>query len=401
MPPILSFASAESRYAPRPPGAKACLVLADGTVFWGHGIGAIGTATGEVVFNTAMTGYQEVLTDPSYAGQIITFTFPHIGNVGVNDEDLESATLAARGCILRADITRPSNWRATANLDTWLKTQKLIGLCGVDTRRLTRRIRDLGAPNGVIAHAAEENTLDLTALHDQALAWPGSVGLDLAREVTCLQTYQWDESVWRTGEGYGHLSTPRWHVVAMDYGVKRNILRSLATVGCRVTVVPATSTARDILQYQPDGIFLSNGPGDPSATGAHAVPVIKAILGTNLPLFSICLGHQMLAIALGARTYKMDIGHRGTNQPVKDLATGRIEITSQNHGFCVSRATLPANVEETHVSLFDGSLEGLRVRDRPIFSVQYHPEASPGPQDSHYLFQRFADAMAACRGKKN
>ncbi|VBB69605.1 Carbamoyl-phosphate synthase small chain [invertebrate metagenome] len=382
----------------RTPGTNACLMLADGTVFWGYGVGATGTATGEVVFNTAMTGYQEVLTDPSYAGQIITFTFPYIGNTGTNDEDFESAIPAARGCILRAAITQPSNWRALASLDSWLNAQQLVGLCGLDTRCLTRRIRDLGAPNGVIAHAAtEENRLDLAALHAQAQAWPGSIGLDLAKSVTCRQPYQWAETTWQQGQGYGCLSNPCWHVVVMDYGAKRNILRSLAAVGCRVTVVPATATIREILQHQPDGVLLSNGPGDPAATGTYAVPVIQAILETGLPLFGICLGHQMLALALGARTYKMAVGHRGANQPVKDLATGRVEITSQNHGFCVDRLTLPTNVVETHTSLFDGSLEGLQIRERPIFSVQYHPEASPGPRDSAYLFQRFADAMAAHR----
>ncbi len=400
MPSALSFPPAESCYALPPPGANACLVLADGTIFWGRGVGATGTAAGEVVFNTAMTGYQEVLTDPSYAGQIIAFTFPHIGNVGTNGEDGESVTAAARGCVLRADIIPPSNWRATASLKAWLEARNLIGLCGPDTRRLTRRIRDFGAPNGVIAHAPANDRLDVAVLHAQAQAWPGSAGLDLAKDVTCRQTYQWDETIWQPGPGDPSRPPSRWHGVVVDYGVKHNILRSLVAVGGRITVVPATATVEDILMHRPDGVLLSNGPGDPAATGVYAVPVIRALLGTGLPLFGICLGHQMLALALGARTYKMAIGHRGANQPVKDLATGRVEITSQNHGFCVDRATLLANVVETHVSLFDGSLEGLRVRDRPVFSVQYHPEASPGPQDSHYLFRRFAEAVCQVRDRE-
>ncbi|MEO5372845.1 MAG: glutamine-hydrolyzing carbamoyl-phosphate synthase small subunit [Alphaproteobacteria bacterium] len=376
----------------RPVGATAALVLADGEVYWGRGVGATGSAAGEVVFNTAMTGYQEVLTDPSYAGQIITFTFPHIGNVGANDEDMEAPSAAARGCVLRADITEPSNWRARLHLDAWLKKSNLVGLCGVDTRRLTRRIRDGGAPNGVVAHAPD-GILDLPALRRQAEGWPGSEGLDLAREVTCREGYAWDETLWALGRGYGRLEAPRFHVVAVDYGAKRNILRSLAAVGCRVTVVPAGASAAEILGHRPDGVFLSNGPGDPAATGVYAVPVIREVLASGVPLFGICLGHQLLALALGARTGKMAIGHRGANQPVKDLETGRVEITSQNHGFCVDRASLPAGVVETHVSLFDGSVEGLKVTGRPVFSVQYHPEASPGPQDSHYLFERFVRLM--------
>jgi carbamoyl-phosphate synthase small subunit len=334
--------------------ADAALVLADGTAFPGRGLGAPGRAVGEICFNTAITGYQEILTDPSYAGQIITFTFPHVGNVGTNPEDIETATPAARGLVLRVDITEPSNWRATRHLDAWLKSHNLVGIAGIDTRALTRRIRDLGAPEG------------------------------------CAQTYSWDETGWRWGEGYGRLAAPKFNVVAVDYGAKRNILRCLADLGCRVTVVPATATAEDILRHQPDGVFLSNGPGDPAATGVYAVPVIKALLAEKgLPIFGICLGHQMLALALGARTKKMHLGHHGANHPVKDLATGRVEITSQNHGFVVDPDSFPAGVEATHVSLFDGTNEGLRVKDRPVFSVQHHPEASPGPQDSHYLFQRF------------
>jgi carbamoyl-phosphate synthase small subunit len=376
-----------------PIGVTGVLVLADGTVMWGRGIGATGEAAGEVCFNTSMTGYQEILTDPSYAGQIITFTFPHIGNVGTNPEDVETTTPAARGLIIRTDITPPSNWRSTRPLDAWLKAYGLVGLSGLDTRCLTRRIRDRGAPNGVICHSPDGN-FDLPALHARAAAWPGLQGMDLALEVSCRQTYAWTETPWRLGEGYGQLTQPRFHVVAVDYGAKRNILRSLAGLGCRVTVVPATAGAQDILGHRPDGVFLSNGPGDPAATGVHAVPTIRGLLDSGLPLFGICLGHQMLALALGGRTDKMARGHRGANHPVKDLSTGKVEITSQNHGFVVIPESLPEGVEVSHVSLFDGSNEGLRLRDRPVFSVQYHPEASPGPQDSHYLFRRFVELMA-------
>jgi carbamoyl-phosphate synthase small subunit len=377
-----------------PVGMTGVLVLADGTVLWGRGVGAVGHAVGEVCFNTSMTGYQEILTDPSYAGQIITFTFPHIGNVGTTPEDIETITPAARGLIIRADITAPSNWRSTKPLDAWLKDYGLVGLSGIDTRSLTRRIRDGGAPNGVICHAPDGH-FDLPALHAQAVAWPGLAGMDLALEVSCRQTYDWTETPWRLGDGYGQLTEPRFHVVAIDYGAKRNILRCLAGLGCRVTVVPATATAEEILRHQPDGVFLSNGPGDPAATGVYAVPTIQALLNTGLPLFGICLGHQMLALALGGRTDKMPRGHRGANHPVKDLVTGKVEITSQNHGFMVVPESLPQGVEVSHVSLFDGSNEGIRLTDRPVFSVQYHPEASPGPQDSHYLFRRFVDLMAS------
>jgi carbamoyl-phosphate synthase small subunit len=332
------------------------------------------------------------MTDPSYAGQIITFTFPHIGNVGANLEDIETITPAARGLVLRADITDPSNFRAQQHFDTWLKARGLTGVSGVDTRRLTRRIRDGGAPTGVLAYATD-GKLDIPALLAKARAWPGLEGMDLAKEVTCRQTYQWDETSWMRGIGYGQLTAPRHRVVAVDYGAKRNILRMLASEGCAVTVVPATASAEDILRHNPDGIFLSNGPGDPAATGEYAVPVIRELLGTGKPLFGICLGHQLLALALGGETKKMPLGHRGANHPVKDLNTGKVEITSQNHGFCVIPESLPATAEVTHVSLFDGSNEGLRLKDKPVFSVQYHPEASPGPQDSHYLFQRFTDLM--------
>ncbi|HEY0836337.1 MAG TPA: glutamine-hydrolyzing carbamoyl-phosphate synthase small subunit [Azospirillum sp.] len=368
------------------------LVLADGTVFRGRGIGAVGDSVGEVCFNTSMTGYQEILTDPSYAGQIITFTFPHVGNTGANPEDVETTTPAARGLILRADITDPSNWRATRHLDDWLKSFGLIGLAGVDTRRLTRRIRDLGAPNGVVAHDPK-GAFDLDALRAKAAGWPGLEGMDLAKDVSCRQTYGWDEAAWTLGKGYGRQENPRFHVVAMDFGAKRNILRCLADAGCKVTVVPGNATAEDVMRHKPDGVFLSNGPGDPAATGTYAVPAIRDLLGTGVPMFGICLGHQMLSLALGGRTVKMERGHRGANHPVKDLATGRVEITSQNHGFVVVPESLPADVEVTHVSLFDGSNEGIRLKGKPVFSVQYHPEASPDPQDSHYLFHRFVDLM--------
>ena len=368
------------------------LVLADGTVFKGRGIGAVGDSVGEVCFNTSMTGYQEILTDPSYAGQIITFTFPHIGNTGANTEDIETITPAARGLILRADITDPSNWRATRHLDDWLKSYGLVGLAGVDTRRLTRRIRDLGAPNGVVAHAPDGN-FDIEALVAKAKGWPGLEGMDLSKDVSCRQTYDWTEAGWTIGGGYATQDKPQYHVVAIDYGAKRNILRCLAASGCKVTVVPGNATVDEVMRHKPDGIFLSNGPGDPAATGEYAVPTIKGLLDTGLPMFGICLGHQMLSLALGAKTKKMPLGHRGANHPVKDLASGRVEITSQNHGFVVMEETLPADAEVTHVSLFDGSNEGIRLKNKPVFSVQYHPEASPGPQDSHYLFDRFVALM--------
>ena len=375
----------------------ALLVLADDTVIEGQGAGATGIAVGEVCFNTAMTGYQEILTDPSYAGQIITFTFPHIGNVGTNDEDMESASLAAggvRGCVLRASITAPSNWRASQHFDAWLKARGIIAITGIDTRALTALIRERGMPNGVIAHDPD-GRFDVEALKREAAAWPGMVGLDLAKDVTAGQSYAWDETDWRWGEGYGRQEMPRFHVVAIDYGLKRNILRELAAAGCRLSVVPATATAEEILERKPDGVFLSNGPGDPAATGVYAVPEIRKLVDSGLPVFGICLGHQMLGLALGGTTAKMHQGHHGANHPVKDFTTEKVEITSMNHGFAVDRDSLPATVEETHMSLFDGSNCGLKVRDRPVFSVQYHPEASPGPQDSHYLFTRFVALMEA------
>jgi carbamoyl-phosphate synthase small subunit len=380
-------------------GPTALLVLADGTVLEGFGFGATGHAVGEVCFNTAMTGYQEILTDPSYAGQIITFTFPHIGNVGANEEDIETVNLAAtpgaRGVVLHAAITAPSNYRATRHLDQWLKNRGVIGLAGIDTRALTAFIRTRGMPNAVIAHEPS-GRFDIAALAREAKEWPGLVGMDLVPMVTTAQRFTWQETPWVWGEGYGTQSEAEFHVVAIDYGIKRNILRQLAANRCRVTVVPAQTSAADILALKPDGIFLSNGPGDPAATGTYAVPVIRA-LAEKKPVFGICLGHQLLGLAVGARTIKMHQGHHGANHPVKDLETGKVEITSMNHGFAVDRATLPPQAVETHVSLFDGSNCGLALRDRPVFSVQYHPEASPGPRDSHGLFRRFVAHMRACK----
>ncbi|MGE0037410.1 MAG: glutamine-hydrolyzing carbamoyl-phosphate synthase small subunit [Xanthobacteraceae bacterium] len=378
------------------PVPTAVLVLADGTVLEGMGLGAPGHAAGEVCFNTAMTGYEEILTDPSYAGQIITFTFPHIGNVGTNEEDIETVNLAAtpgaRGVILSTGITSPSNYRATRHLDQWLKTRGVIGLCGIDTRALTSLIRTKGMPNAVIAHAPD-GKFDLDALKKEAREWPGLVGMDLVPMVTSGQRFTWDETPWAWNEGYGRRENGEFHVVAIDYGIKRNILRLLASTGCKVTVVPATTSAGDILALKPDGVFLSNGPGDPAATGEYAVPVIRDIIARDVPTFGICLGHQMLGIAVGGTTMKMHQGHHGANHPVKDLTTGKVEITSMNHGFAVDRASLPADAVETHVSLFDGSNCGIALKDRPVFSVQYHPEASPGPRDSHYLFTRFVELM--------
>jgi carbamoyl-phosphate synthase small subunit len=380
------------------PKATAMLVLADGTVLEGFGLGATGHAVGEVCFNTAMTGYEEILTDPSYAGQIITFTFPHIGNVGTNDEDIESVNMAARpgacGVILHAAITRPSNYRATRSLSEWLKARGIVGLAGIDTRALTALIREKGMPNAVIAHEPS-GKFDLDALKKEAREWAGLVGMDLVPQVTSAQRFSWDETPWEFGKGYGRQESPEFHVVAIDYGIKRNILRLLAGTGCKVTVVPAKTSAEDILALKPDGVFLSNGPGDPAATGEYAVPLIKTLIDTGTPTFGICLGHQLLGLALGGKTQKMHQGHHGANHPVKDLTTGKVEITSMNHGFAVDKESLPKNVEQTHVSLFDGSNCGIALKDRPVFSVQYHPEASPGPRDSHYLFTRFVDMMRA------
>ncbi|MCP5074363.1 MAG: glutamine-hydrolyzing carbamoyl-phosphate synthase small subunit [Rhodobacteraceae bacterium] len=371
----------------------ACVVLADGTTFYGKGFGATGTIQAELCFNTAMTGYQEIMTDPSYAGQAITFTFPHIGNTGVNAEDDETADPVARAMIVKWDPTEPSNWRSEQTLSTWLAKRSRIGVGGVDTRRLTRAIRQQGAPHVAIQHS-RDGVFDMPDLLAQARAFPGLEGLDLAKEVTCTQSYSWDEQRWAWPEGHSRRQGNGKKVVALDYGAKRNILRCLASAGCEVTVLPATATAEEVLAHEPEGIFLSNGPGDPAATGEYAVPMIKKILeSTDLPVFGICLGHQMLALALGGKTLKMNHGHHGANHPVKEHATGKVEITSMNHGFAVDADSLPTGIVETHTSLFDGSNCGIRMADRPVFSVQHHPEASPGPQDSFYLFERFVASM--------
>ena len=372
----------------------ACLVLADGTVFYGTGFGAVDQTVAELCFNTAMTGYQEIMTDPSYAGQVVTFTFPHIGNVGVNPDDDETGDPVAAGMVVKWNPTEPSNWRAAEELAGWLARRGRIAIGGVDTRRLTRAIRQQGAPHVALAHDPE-GKFDLEKMVAAARGFAGLEGMDLAKDVTCAQSYRWDEMRWAWPEGYVRQDAPKHKVVAVDYGAKRNILRCLASAGCDVTVLPATATAEEVLAHNPDGVFLSNGPGDPAATGAYAVPMIREVLDkTDLPVFGICLGHQMLALALGATTVKMNHGHHGANHPVKDLETGKVEITSMNHGFAVDAQTLPEGVMETHRSLFDGSNCGIRMTDRPVYSVQYHPEASPGPQDSFYLFERFADAMA-------
>ena len=378
------------------PLATARLVLADGVVIEGFGLGATGQAVGEVCFNTAMTGYEEIMTDPSYAGQIITFTFPHIGNVGANEQDIETVNMASsagvRGVILHAPITDPSNHRATRHLDQWLKARNIVGLYGIDTRALTALIREKGMPNAVIAHALD-GVFDIAALKKEAAGWPGIDGMDLVPSVTTAQRFDWDETTWTLEDGFGRQTAPKYRVVAIDYGVKRNILRLLAKAECAVTVVPATTSAADILAMKPDGVFLSNGPGDPAETGKYAVPVIRELLDSKTPVFGICLGHQMMALAVGAKTLKMKQGHHGANHPVMDYTTGKVEIVSMNHGFAVDTSTLPANAKETHRSLFDGTNCGVALTDRPAFSVQHHPEASPGPQDSHYLFKRFVDMM--------
>ncbi|MCJ2177548.1 glutamine-hydrolyzing carbamoyl-phosphate synthase small subunit [Novosphingobium album (ex Hu et al. 2023)] len=387
------MADAASSLAPKPEGATGVLVLSDGSVVWGRGFGATGEAVGEVCFNTSMTGYQEVMTDPSYAGQIVTFTFPHIGNVGVNEEDLESKVEGAVGCIVREDVTLASNFRSHGEFGDWLAGKGKIGLAGIDTRALTRRIRLSGAPNAVIAHDPK-GAFDIPALLKKAQEWPGLEGMDLAKIVSRRAKEDWEGSTWTLGKGYGrspHDARP--HVVAIDYGAKDNIFRNLVKAGARVTVVPAETPLDKILELSPDGVFLSNGPGDPAATGAYAVPVIQALLERDIPIFGICLGHQMLGLAAGAKTAKMFQGHRGANHPVKRMEDGVVEITSMNHGFAVDNTTLPDSVEQTHVSLFDGSNCGIAIKGKRAFGVQYHPEASPGPQDSFYLFEKFVDML--------
>ncbi len=393
----LTAALAQSTHSPSATGA---LVLADGSVFLGQGLGAVGAAEGEVCFNTAMTGYQEILTDPSYAAQIVTFTFPHIGNVGINSEDVETsspaAAIAARGAIFRTAPTAPSNWRADGDLVAWLKARSIIALAGLDTRALTRRIHERGMPNAVIAHAPD-GAFDLDALRSRARNWPGLVGLDLAKEVTTTQSYVVGEGRWQWPTGFPQAKKPKFTVIVMDYGVKRNILRALGDIGAKTIVLPAMATAAEALAHKPDGILLSNGPGDPAATGVYAAPQIKKLVESGTPVMGVCLGHQMLGLALGAKTLKMPQGHHGANHPVQDKTTGKVEIVSMNHGFAIDTASLPQGVRETHVSLFDGSNCGIALEGKPVFSVQYHPEASPGPQDSHYLFERFAALMSANR----
>jgi carbamoyl-phosphate synthase small subunit len=378
--------------APKTP--TACLALADGTLFYGTGFGATGRTVAELCFNTAMTGYQEIMTDPSYAGQVVTFTFPHIGNTGVTPEDDETGEPVASGMVVKWMPTDPSNWRAVEGLSSWLAARGRIAIGGVDTRRLTRAIRQAGAPHVALAHDPDGN-FDTDALVAAARGFAGLEGMDLAKDVTCAQSYRWNEMLWAWPQGYEPQTDPKFKVVAIDYGAKRNILRCLASAGCDVTVLPASATADEVMAHNPDGVFLSNGPGDPAATGVYAVPMIRDILARDLPVFGICLGHQMLALALGAKTIKMNHGHHGANHPVKDLETGKVEITSMNHGFAVDAQTLPDGVMQTHTSLFDGSNCGIKVMGKPVYSVQYHPEASPGPQDSYYLFERFAAAMAA------
>ncbi|MGE0754278.1 MAG: glutamine-hydrolyzing carbamoyl-phosphate synthase small subunit [Alphaproteobacteria bacterium] len=375
-----------------PAHASACLILGDGHMFFGTGIGAKGITTGEICFNTAMTGYQEVLTDPSYAGQIITFTFPHIGNVGCNAEDIEAESVHCNGLVVREIPTVPSSFRSSESLQGWLEANNITGIAGVDTRALTRHIRKHGAQNVAIVHAKALDAGKITEAQEALTAAPSMKGRELAKSVSTKKSYEWNESLW-TLSGDRRPASGDYHVVAIDYGAKHNILRNLAERGCGITVLPSTASADDILTHKPDGIFLSNGPGDPAATGQYALPVIRQLIDSGLPIFGICLGHQLLALALGARTEKMQQGHRGANHPVKDLQSGKVIITSQNHGFVVSKYDLPADLEITHISLFDGTIQGLRHKTKPIFCVQGHPEASPGPHDSAYLFDAFLESM--------
>jgi len=380
-----------------PGHATGVLLLADGSCFYGDGFGKLGIATGELCFNTAMSGHQEILTDPSYTQQIIAFTFPHIGNVGANVEDDESKGAYARGCIVRELPTASSNYRAEEDFSSWLRRQGIVGIAGIDTRLLTQYIRKVGPQNAVVCHFDRAHIPDMAALHKALAVAPDMKSLELAGTVTTETTYTWQQSKWQWQQGYTNVLSPSFRVVVIDYGVKHNILRALAQLGCEVIVVPATTNYAIIAAYNPDGVFLSNGPGDPAATFRYAGATIGAILDAGIPLMGICLGHQLLALALGGNTVKMKQGHRGGNHPVLEHATGRVSITSQNHGFAVLDRNLPANVDVTHVSLFDGSVEGIALRDRPVFSVQYHPEASPGPHDSAPLFEQFLKLLEAER----
>ena len=380
--------------------SKGILVLENKSFFKGIGLGYNGATTGEVCFNTSLTGYQEIISDPSYAGQIINFTFPHIGNVGANEEDIESDKIWTRGVIFNSEITSPSNYRSLQHLDQWLKKHKVVGLTGIDTRELTNFIRDYGAPKGTIS-VNKSGKFNIKKLINKSIKWPGLNGLDLAKEVTTKKNYKWiGFKTWKKGVGYIRSKKNKLKIVALDFGIKKNILRYFSNYNCEVKVVSCNLQANDILSYKPHGIFLSNGPGDPAATGKYAIPIIRDIIKKNIPIFGICLGHQLLGLALNAKTKKMKLGHRGANHPVKNLVTGKVEITSQNHGFEVTEKSLPKNVKITHKSLFDNSIEGLKLINKPVFSVQYHPEANPGPQDSKYLFDEFIKEVKQYAKKK-
>jgi len=380
--------------------STAILVLENGNIFKGFGLGFQGSATGEVCFNTAITGYQEIISDPSYAEQIINFTFPHIGNVGTNKEDHESEKIWTKGVIFNSEITDPSNYRSLNHLDAWLKKNKIVGITGLDTRNLTNFIRDKGAPKGTIAHLKNKN-FNISKLINETKKWSGLKNLDLAQKVSTKKNYTWSGlKTWKKEIGYEKNKKNKLNVVAIDYGIKKNILRYFSDFNCHVTVVSCKTSATDILKLKPHGVFLSNGPGDPAATGKYAINIIKDLIKNNLPIFGICLGHQILALTLGAKTKKMKLGHRGANHPVKNLLKGNVEITSQNHGFEIVRESLPKNIEITHTSLFDNCIEGIRLKNKPVFSVQYHPESNPGPQDSVYLFQEFVNEMKKNAKKK-